>query len=234
MKSTTGQFSLEIMVHGRLISEYLHHGEVFAEGKKGSEYILRVRNNTGRRAVAVVSVDGLSVMDGKVASKNGSGYVVDSYGFVDIPGWRLDSDAVAKFLFGSLPEAYATKMGKPTNIGVIGVVFFHEKKREHEMCHALYSMSGTMRGGGTLGGNSSSEKGIGTGFGRRQEHRVETVSFDREISPVAQITIRYDDADGLRARGINVTAPHMQSDRVVAADPFPADTGCKVPSGWRG
>jgi hypothetical protein len=128
MRTSDGNFSLSVHVHGRAVTEYRHEsGEMFVEGRAGSGYELRVTNMTRLKVLAVVSVDGLSVMDGKTASRNSSGYILEPFGHADIPGWRLDDNAVAAFGFGELPKAYAAKMGKGGNVGVIGVQFIPER-----------------------------------------------------------------------------------------------------------
>lgn len=238
--SSRGSFEVEVLVHGRPAQEYSRDGETFMEGRRGSEFTLRVRNSSSRKALAAVSVDGLSVMDGQEATRGGAGYVIESYGSVDIPGWRLDNTEVAHFVFSDLPEAYASRMGKPRNIGVIGVSIFHEK---HRIPHEIHrkSFGPTLGDGpGLFRGGVGSERpvdygdGIGTGFGRRTKDEVTSVHFNREDLPVAELLIRYDDAKGLRHRGIDITTPHGVGDRVVSADPFPGDVGCKPPADWHG
>jgi hypothetical protein len=119
--------SLEVRVHGKPVREYQHQGKFYIEGRKGSEFTLRVRNRSERRILVVPSVDGLSVMDGKEASFDSSGYILDAYDFIDIPGWRLNLDEIAKFFFSAPGESYAAKKDKPQNIGVIGCAVFMEK-----------------------------------------------------------------------------------------------------------
>lgn len=119
--------TLEVRVHGRTVQEYRHNGKTYIEGRKGSDFTLRVRNRGNRRVLAVISVDGLSIMDGKEASYASSGYIVDPFDFVDIPGWRLDLNEAAKFFFSKLGESYAAKMDKPKNVGVIGCAIFCER-----------------------------------------------------------------------------------------------------------
>jgi hypothetical protein len=172
-------------------------------------------------------------MSGQRASRTDSAYIVEAHSYVDVPGWRLNDRDVAHFFFGSLPEAYASQMGKPENIGVIGAAIYYE--RHYEPPAFDYGQTkglGPMRGG-TLGGETT--RGIGTGFGRRTEHQVHRVQFDREDSAAHELVIRYDEAEGLRNRGITLTAAHNTGDRVVDAKPFPEDeTGATPPRGWRG
>lgn len=125
-----GRFAeLEVRVHGRPVREYQHEGRLFIEGRKGSEFTMRVRNRCAERILAVISVDGLSVMDGEEASFGSSGYVIEPYEFMDVPGWRLDDSAVARFLFEKARGSYAARTGKALNVGVIGMAVFREAYR---------------------------------------------------------------------------------------------------------
>lgn len=235
MKSYGGSFDLEVLVHGKSITEYTRRFETFVEGRIGSEYTLRVRNNTNEKALAVVSVDGLSVMNGQTASHDSGGYVIHPFSHVDIPGWRLNNNEAAHFYFGTLPEAYASQMGKPQNIGVIGAAFFFERKQEPVPYSEYQPKGGHYPDDAGLESMSyGATRGVGTGFGRRTEHRVTSVEFDRDSTAAAILTVRYDTAENLRARGINVTHPHYRPDPVIAPNPFPAEPGCKPPTNWRG
>lgn len=140
-------FELQVRVHGKPVREYHHEGRVFIEGRKGSDFVLRIQNKSFKRILAIPTVDGLSVMDGKEASYDSGGYVIDPFGFINIPGWRLDDDEVAKFFFSKLGASYAAKMDKPTNVGVIACAIFTEKVRPPTMT-CFYNTSDLYKGGG--------------------------------------------------------------------------------------
>ena len=149
--------ALEVRVHGRPVKEYHHHGEIWIEGRKGSEFTLRLSNRTGNRILMVPSIDGLSVMDGEEAAFDDRGYVVPAWGHVDVPGWRLNNDEVAKFKFGKSHNSYAAKTGKPRNIGVVGCAVFEEKRKHIRIKTTEAKMSykgGQSRGGGMRYGSS--------------------------------------------------------------------------------
>jgi hypothetical protein len=117
-----------VLVNNRPITEYPHLGKVYVEGRAGSEYQIEVRNNSYQRIEAVISVDGLSVLDGKPAGMQSSGYVVKAYETLRVPGWTLDNKTVAKFGFAGKDGSYASQMtGDTRNNGVIGVMVFREK-----------------------------------------------------------------------------------------------------------
>lgn len=123
-----GNLEIGILVKGRPITEFAHQGQSFIEGRPGSDFEIKVTNHSAQRTMAVVSVDGLSIMDGKAASEDSPGYLVHPYASVTIPGWMIDQSKVAKFTFGSRKESYAqTGKGNATNCGVIGVMMFAEK-----------------------------------------------------------------------------------------------------------
>jgi len=74
-----------------------------------------------------VSVDGLSINDGKPAGIDSTGYIVDAFGTVEVPGWSVDLYRAASFEFGASRGSYAASVGEPDNIGVIGLMVFTEK-----------------------------------------------------------------------------------------------------------
>ena len=73
-------------------------------------------------------VDGVNVVSGDTAAPSQSGYVLGAYECADIQGWRKNLSRTAAFYFTELPDAYATRTGRPQNVGVIGVAVFREKQ----------------------------------------------------------------------------------------------------------
>src|ERR1035437_3782497 len=119
-----------ILIKGRPITEYSHRGQVFVEGRAASEYTIRVKNKTGGRVEAVISVDGLSITDGKIAGPTSSGYLLNAFEQMEIPGWKVDSSVAAKFAFSGKQHSYSTYVngGDTRNNGVIGIMAFSEKR----------------------------------------------------------------------------------------------------------
>lgn len=128
MYDFTKQYEARILVRGRPVTEYHHtDGNIYVEGRKGSDYSLEFVNNSAERICVLPAVDGLSVMDGKPAGLDSDGYVVDAYSSLKIPGWRLDSNKIAKFTFSDIGGSYARKSGRGTsNVGVLGFMVFRE------------------------------------------------------------------------------------------------------------
>jgi len=113
---------------GRFLSGFAATGKSYVIGEAGRRYAIVVHNNTDNRLEIVLSVDGLDVLDGKAASFNKRGYLVDPRGEVEIDGFRQSTDTVAAFRFGSVRGSYAAqKTGDARNVGVIGVAIFNER-----------------------------------------------------------------------------------------------------------
>ena len=121
-------YELSVKVGGSNLPEYGSHGKTYVRGEVGREFTLKFRNNTADRVLARFSVDGLSVLDGKSAEKDSSGYICDAYSSIEITGWRTSLDEVRKFEFSSKGKSYAGKTVGTSNCGVIGVQVFSEKQ----------------------------------------------------------------------------------------------------------
>lgn len=123
-------YQLEVLVRGTPARTYDFQGESYVLGQEGSRYVLRVHNRSARRVEAVVTVDGLDVIDGRPGDyANKRGYLIEAYGYVDIDGWRLTNREAAAFRFAPVAASYAAKTGSARNVGVIGVAVFPERVR---------------------------------------------------------------------------------------------------------
>ena len=107
-----------------------HHanGEYWVAGRPGARYAVNVRNRTGERVLAVPPVDGVNVLSGETAGWGQGGYVFSAYEQYQISGWRKSSSEIAAFEFSNASNAYASRTGRPANVGVIGVALFREQR----------------------------------------------------------------------------------------------------------
>jgi hypothetical protein len=113
---------------GRFLSGFVAGGRDFVVGEAGRRYSIVLRNQTDSRFECVLSVDGLDVLDGREASFEKRGYLLDPGGELEVDGFRQSMDSVAAFRFGSVRGSYASqKHGDTRNVGVIGVALFHER-----------------------------------------------------------------------------------------------------------
>lgn len=121
-------YSVELITSdGDTLATYMQKGRFYVHGAHGQRYTIRVTNPTSQRIEAVVSVDGLDVVDGESGDLRKRGYVVPPHGTVNIEGWRTSLSDVASFRFSSVSGSYAGKKGKARNVGVIAVAIFAEQ-----------------------------------------------------------------------------------------------------------
>lgn len=128
MFDPSAQYELSVCPRGRSpADEYYHQGQVWIEGREGNNYTLRFSNRSSERVLVVLSVDGLDVLKGHPAGHLSEGYVVNANSVVDVPGWKVDNNTAAEFVFGKVGKSYVTKMGhNANNSGVIGAMVFKE------------------------------------------------------------------------------------------------------------
>ena len=126
---TNENYTVDILVNDKPIRKFPHNGKLFVEAHPGKEYSIRIKNNTWQRILAITSVDGLDALNGKPATENGNGYVINGYSSLNLEGFRVSNEKVAKFLFDYKGGSYAASKedGSERNVGVIGVRIFTEK-----------------------------------------------------------------------------------------------------------
>ena len=187
---------------GRQLEIHRHHGRMYVVGRPGEKYAVSLRNVTGGRLLAVMSVDGVNVVSGETAALDQTGYVLDAQESADITGWRKSLDDVAAFVFTALPDSYAARTGRPENVGVIGVAVFREKVQLSPMLSKAPAAA-ERSASGTSDGNARKSESLGTGHGPRETSEVQYTDFERASSqPDQVITIYYDTRANLIARGI--------------------------------
>lgn len=227
---------------GMELPVYRHKGRRYVAGQPGNEYAIRIRNHTGGRLLAVVSVDGVNAVTGESASPHQSGYVLEPGGYVNIQGWRKDLHRTAAFYFSDPSDSYAARTGRPKDLGVIGVALFREREFERpallgrERRPAVPSPQAPAEADAAgaskaRGGASSSEyaaaaplPSLGTGHGRGEYSPVEQVAFQRaSTQPDELIAIRYERRETLVAMGV-LPEPRLRR-WPWQPDPFPGALG---------
>ncbi|HEX4420220.1 MAG TPA: hypothetical protein VH165_20030 [Kofleriaceae bacterium] len=113
--------------NGEALPTFSQRDRFYVQGNANERYTIRITNPTERRIEAVVSVDGLDVIDGENGDLRKRGYVVPPFGETRIDGFRTSQDDVATFRFSSVAGSYAGQKGKARNVGVIAVALFEEQ-----------------------------------------------------------------------------------------------------------
>jgi hypothetical protein len=199
---------------------YHHRGRSYVAGQPGNEYAVRIRNCSGRRMLAVVSVDGVNVITGQTASPDQSGYVVEPGDYVNIQGWQKDLERSAAFYFTDPGDSYAARTGRPRDLGVIGVALFLEAERDEQPWMTFNDSAGKSAERSAAAAPSAPEPSLGTGHGRSERAPVERVAFERASArPDEIIRIRYERRETLAALGILPMPPRWPVPR--DPDAFP-------------
>ncbi len=115
---------------GAELPVYRHRGEYWVAGRPGARYAIRARNAMGERIMAVMSVDGVNVVTGETAGVGQNGYVFSPRERSDITGWRKSDSQIAAFEFAAAGNSYASRTGRPDDVGVIGIAMFRERMPE--------------------------------------------------------------------------------------------------------
>jgi hypothetical protein len=127
-----GDFALQLVVAGRPLEEWpdAEQRYVWVAAVKDQEFSIVLTNDTSTRVAVVPSIDGVSVMNGMPASYRSPAYLVRPRSRMEVPGWRLNSRAVARFQFCTAAQGYARQIGhSPRNVGVIAAAFFRERQQ---------------------------------------------------------------------------------------------------------
>ena len=103
---------------GTELRSYPAEGQRWVAGERGHRYAVRLYNDSPRRVLVVLSVDGVNAISGEDADPSQTGYVLNPGQRADITGWRKSQDEVAQFVFSSPSGSYASRTGRPDNIGV--------------------------------------------------------------------------------------------------------------------
>lgn len=213
---------------GGELDQYPHRGQRWVAGAPGHRYSVQLRNRTGERVLVVLSVDGVNAITGQTASPEQSGYVLEPWQSSEITGWRKSNDEVAQFVFTRHGDSYASRTGRPANVGVIGIAVFQQARRvihddvrplpmpppHRPMPRAMspqaearadssaaaeVAAAPSMRGADA----SANRQRLGTGHGEREWSSSSLTSFQRATrTPVQVSEVRYDARQRLVAMGV--------------------------------
>ncbi len=219
---------------GNALRTFRVHGTTYVLGQQGRRYNIRLSNNTGGRLEVVMNVDGRDVIHGRRSQGTSDrGYLVSARGSVLIKGYRTTMSSVAAFRFSSPGESYAGRHGQAHAVGIINVAAYRERAelvlvppphRHHRPLSKRRSddsAAGSATPEQSRAPQHSSRDGrvirpapdrrreggnLGTEFGERLNSQIRQTTFVRanRHRPDQRLTLRYDDASGLEARGVVV------------------------------
>jgi hypothetical protein len=233
---------------GQPLQVWPRDGRLYVAGRPGARYGLRVTNNTGGRVLAVMSVDGVNVLTGETAGFGQTGYVFDPWQSYDVTGWRKSDQEVAAFTFASHRNAYATRTGRPFDVGVIGIAVFRERvwrpppaamsaPRSRDSADNEVSELAVTEGKRRAEAPPPAaqalrrEDRLGTAHGQREWSAVTQTEFERATRQPQQIRrIEYDTYANLVAAGVIRRPPPEPYRR---PRPFPSQGYVPDPPAWR-
>jgi hypothetical protein len=212
-----GGFDVQVLVAGRPLPQWNSSGDRRVDAVESAEYTLRLTNPLSECVAVAVSVDGLNVIDARHTSAwDASKWVIHPHESLTLSGWQVGSERARRFYFTTERDAYATRIGRPGEFGVISAVFYRERRpvaeiipRRMDMPEREDSLSATAQApaagaavrsspGGDRGAREERipfwryDRRAATGIGSSVRSEVHPVSMELEHHPVAVVTIRYD------------------------------------------
>jgi hypothetical protein len=213
---------------------YRYEGRYYVAGQPGHRYQIQLRNREGERVLGVLSVDGVNAVSGDTADWSQTGYVLSAYASSEIRGWRKSLSQVADFVFADAAQSYASRTGRPDNVGVIGIAVFRERRLPRpilpmapaparastDSAYAAKTMAAPAPVMAAPAAESAMAGGpLGTGHGPREDSQVSYTGFTRASStPDDVITLYYDTRERLIAQGVILESGVQPPDR---PEPFP-------------
>jgi hypothetical protein len=206
-----GGFDVQVLVGGRPLPQDLVGGERRVEAVAGTEYELRLTNPLSDRVAVAVAVDGLNVIDARHSTPwDASKWVIHPHATLTLSGWQVGSDRARRFYFTTERDAYATRIGRPGDFGVISAVFYRERHPASEIIPGRIAVpergSSVGEAAGAAARSAPSHDGgwsrrrpvpswpydgrAATGIGRPVRSEVRPVDMDLERDPVAVVTLR--------------------------------------------
>lgn len=232
-----GERLLEMQVvdvdRGHPIHVMPHRGRDYLAGEPGHRFAVELRNLTGERVLAVLSVDGVNAISGQTAASSQAGYVLEPWQQVEVRGWRKSHADIAEFYFTDLPDSYAARTGRPENVGVIGVAAFRERRvAPAYLPPSPPSIAAESRAENAAVGKAAgaareryssadaaapvAQQQLGAGHGARRYDPVAQTHFERDSRwPNQRIARYYDSWEALAARGV------ISPQRGHGPEPFP-------------
>jgi hypothetical protein len=98
-----------ILVRDRAVTEYTRSLDrsCWIEGREGSPYQLRLTNQSAGRIAAVLAVDGVSVLNGRIADSRSPAIILDAGETLTIPGWMAQDESDSPFRFSKITRRMA-------------------------------------------------------------------------------------------------------------------------------
>lgn len=193
VKETTVQ--VKIISEGKELPILKHNDEAFLPAAVGKDYEVELWNNSPQRRLAVLSVDGVNVVNGDKAGYSGPGYVLEPWARFRVKGFLRTHDEAAAFKFSAIEKSYAAQTGHgTTNVGIIGCAVFDEQRPWWTVTYRP----------GAVGSGSTTTTYTTTGVQRRPPDLGDGTYVDTNISDTREFftlnSVRSDSAEPQKSR----------------------------------
>jgi len=205
-------FSMEVLVDGRPLTEHPGRGRTYVEALEGREYAVRLANRTGGRVAVALSVDGLNSIDARATTAaDARKWILGPYETITLEGWQTGQATARRFYFTTEDDSYGAWLGRTEDLGIISAAFFREKQREPVPIEQKKQRFGSAapeprpsREGARAeaSGDALSDEHAATGIGREVDHHVREVRFEAEPHPAGVVDIRYEYREALVRLGV--------------------------------
>jgi hypothetical protein len=213
-------YELLVRPRGRTpADEYYHNGAVWIEGREGNNYTVDIRNNTPTRALFIVSVDGLDVIEGQPAGPQSQGYVVGPRETISIPGWKINNQEAAEFFFSRSRDSYVNAIGgTTTNTGVIGAMVFAEYQQPLLKNYYMSpGVTGAVGAGGLAGSALDNNAWVNASLANSIDRRITSAAVQSALASMPMNSIETKTSGGILGQAT------QQS--IVTSSPVTQDVG---------
>lgn len=122
--------SMDEVSKNKALKQYDLNGEKVVGCYENEAFMLRFKNNTWNKISVKISLDGLNVLNGKLANTdiNDDMFVIQPYQTLDLKAWPETNKGGSEFVFGKTEDSVAINTnGNKTGIGHIAAAIFIEK-----------------------------------------------------------------------------------------------------------
>jgi hypothetical protein len=201
-RTMDGTPEVSVLVDGRPLAEYAHHGATYIEALRGRDFTIRLHNPTAQRVAVALSVDGLNTIDARHTDAwSAAKWVLAPYETAEISGWQVSERTSRRFYFTGERDSYGARLGQTQNLGIIEAVFYRERaprytqefsRRQRDEARSAPPPSAASPHAGAESQAAPSDDYAATGMGRSTRHEVEEVEIELERRPMAVVALRYE------------------------------------------
>ncbi len=178
----------------------------YLEAVYGSNYSIRVRNNSRFRRGLVIAVDGRNIISGEKSDLKAEErmYIIEPWQSASYRGWRTGNDRINRFFFTAVDKSYADAFGDRSAMGVIAIAAFNQKPQYTNKPQA-FSSEKNRRNDMPMEKEAARASGMeqdsmlkkesrqaGTGFGDEQVSYARVVSFKPMKNASAEVFLKYE------------------------------------------